>query len=202
MQHYYIFATGNFLQYYYSDLQYFLNFQIFKIDKSNFDLYCKKGEGTFKSFINEYRVARNADKLKTKELLICTLKWLSNNKTIDVDEFAAFLKSNHLTHDKIAISLASKILFLCDPWNVFPYDNQARTALNPKIKTYSEYYSSLMNFMTKHQKEIHDGLELIKPHVQIIENEYKKRLFNIELIRVNRFTDKVLWSIGRNKNNH
>jgi len=197
----YIFATGNFLQSYRSDLLYFSNFQSFIIDQSNIDLYSKKGEGTFKNFINEYRVARNTDKFKTKELLIATINWLQKNKSIKVDEFAKYLNRNKLTHGKTALSLASKILFLSDPWNIYPYDNQARSALKHKILSYNEYYKSLINFKLENESEIKYALKLINSHVSFVEKDFKNKLFKIELIRENRFVDKILWSIGKNKNN-
>jgi len=198
----FICATGNFLQNYHSDLRYFSSFQAFKIDQSDIDAYCDKGLGTFKNFINDYRVARNTDKSKTKELVVSTLNWLSSNKTINVDRFAAYLKMKKLTHGKTATSLASKILFLSDPWNIFPYDSQAKSALNPKMKTYAEYYDAVMNFKMIHLNDIENGLNLINNYVQIIEYEYKRKLFKVELIRSNRFIDKILWSNGRNINNH
>ena len=74
--------------------------------------FLKKSKGTFKSFIDEFRVARNVDKTKTHILLELTTEWIRQKYSDNVDDFAEKLKDNGITHGKIMTSLASKIFIL------------------------------------------------------------------------------------------
>ena len=193
----YIMALGNFLQYYNSDLDYILNFQRFRDYPINSDDQILNLPGTFKSFINEFRVARNVDKTKTKELLELTLKWTKGNDYNNVDDFAELLNECGITHGKVMTSLASKILFLNDPWSILPIDNLVRKAVDLKGNVYKDYSKKVKVFKSKHQIEIEESLETVKEHTKIIEKPFNGQIRDLKTIRQNRFIDKILWIKGQ-----
>ena len=154
--------------------------------------------GTFKAFINEFRVARNIEKSKTKDLLEYTTRWIAKTKTIQVDDFAYFLKTKGITHNKTMTSLASKILFLNDPWKILPIDNLVKNAVGLKINKYNLYELKFKDFESRNLNEINKSLASVQQHVDIIETSFKGKINDIDTIRKNRFLDKILWTIGRN----
>jgi hypothetical protein len=159
--------------------------------------YLQKSTGTFKSFINEFRVARNVEKSKTKELLESTIEWIGKNENVEVDNFAEFLNIKGITHGKIMTSLASKILFLNDPWNFLPIDNLVKKAVGLKRNKYNLYELEVTKFKSTNLSEMNKCLESVEKHLKIIETPFQKKISNIKVIRQNRFLDKVLWTIGR-----
>lgn len=195
----YIFALGNFIQYYYTDLTYIYNFQQHKSGQIKTNEYLKNSPGTFKAFINEFRVARNIEKSKTKDLLEYTTQWIAKTKTIQVDDFADFLKTKGITHNKTMTSLASKILFLNDPWKILPIDNLVKNAVGLKINKYNLYELKFKDFESRNLNEINKSLASVQQHVDIIESNFKGEINNIETIRKNRYLDKILWTIGQKK---
>jgi hypothetical protein len=194
----YIQALGNLLTYYHSDLTYIREFQRYKNGQIDTNEYLKKSVGTFKAFINEYRVARNIDKTKTDVLLQMTIKWVLSNNSTNVDGFAESLNLKGITHGKVMTSLASKILFLNNPWNIFPIDNQAKQSLGLRSNLYVDYYPLLKEFMEKNETEIYRYLNSIDHHLRTIESNFTSEIENIKTIRLNRFVDKILWTSGRN----
>lgn len=190
-------ALGNLLQFYYSDLVYIRDFQRYKNGKLETDYYLGLSSGTFKSFINEYRVARNVEKSKTDFLLQLTMQWVNTKGQKNVDVFAKLLKEKGITHGKVMTSLASKILFLNDPWTILPLDNLAKQAVGLKTNIYSEYLPKVDEFKQKNKREIDSCLNSVSQHLKIIEVDFKDEVENIEMIRYNRFVDKLLWTIGR-----
>jgi len=187
-------ALGNLLQYYHSDLNYIREFQRYKLGKTETGYYLGLSSGTFKSFLNEYRVARNS---KTDLLLRLTMKWVNTKNPNNVDNFANFLKEKCITHGKVMTSLASKILFLNDPWTILPLDNLAKQAVGLRNNIYAHYLPLVKEFENKSKEEIIKCLESVNQHLKIIESDFKGEIENIELIRYNRFVDKLLWTIGR-----
>ena len=191
-------ALGNLLQYYYSDLVYIRDFHRYKNGKLETDYYLSLSTGTFKSFINEYRVARNIEKAKTDSLLQLTIKWVSTKNSNNVDDYASLLKEKRITHGKVMTSLASKILFLNDPWTILPIDNLAKQAVGLKTNIYSHYIPKVEEFKLKNKTDIDGCLDSVSQHLKTIEVDFKDEIENIELIRYNRFVDKLIWTIGRN----
>lgn len=192
-------ALGNLLQFYHSDLTYIRDFQRYKHGKLDTGYYLSESNGTFKSFINEYRVARNVEKSKTDLLLQLTMQWVKKKNSNYVDDFAKLLKEKGITHGKVMTSLSSKILFLNDPWTILPLDNLAKQAVGLKTNIYSQYLPRVEEFKQKNKREIESCLNSVSKHLKIIENDFNGEIENIEMIRYNRFVDKLLWTIGRSK---
>jgi hypothetical protein len=122
-------AIGNFLQFYHSDLEFIINFQKFKINSKDHEQYLMNNQGTFKRFINEFKVARNFKKEYTSTHLTLTEKWVKRSDCNDVDGFAKHLKIKNITEGSLLFSLASKILFPNNPWVILPYDFRTKHAV-------------------------------------------------------------------------
>ncbi|MCE4566036.1 hypothetical protein INQ51_17080 [Maribellus sp. CM-23] len=196
-----IMALGNLLQYYYTDLTYINNFQKYKAGQLKTEDYLQKSDGSFKSFINEFRVARNIEKGKTDELLKMAMIYTSEGEGdgICVDLFAEFLNEVGITHGKTMTSLASKVLFLNDPWNILPIDNLVKRAVNLRENKYDSYKIKYNEFKKNHILEINESLASVEEHLNIIEAPFIGELRDIQTIRFNRFLDKILWTIGKKK---
>lgn len=203
----YIKALGSFLNYYESDLEYIARFQkIISRGINDEDLDGKK-PGSFKAFINEYRVARNIsssaeNENNIKKLLEITQDWIKSDKPNDVDGLAeAICKAEITPRNRIPVSLASKILMLNNPWEILPMDSLTKASLKYSGTTYSEFKTKLDKF--KDDKKTRDRLlcELaeIGRYLSQIENKFKHCLKDIETIRYNRYADKVLWVGLENK---
>ena len=192
-------ATGNLLQNYYSDLNYIYEFQKHKTGRFNLNSYLTKERGTFQSFINEFKIARNVDKTKTRELLEQTFEWIKADNLNDIDSFAEHLKSTGITHGKKVISLSSKILFLNNPWKILPIDSLGRKAINLSENNYSKYHAIVTEFREKENAEIVECLKSVELQLNIIESNFEGKIIELKIIRENRFIDKLLWTIGKNK---
>ncbi len=190
-------ALGNLLANYHSDLTYIRNFQKYKSNNKTSSEYVKNSKGNFKAFINEFRVARNVKKGKTDILLSLTTEWVKQKQGDHVDEFAQHLKNNGITHGKVMTSLASKILFLNNPWSILPLDNLAKKAVGLRGNSYTNYLPLIDIFITNNKNEINTMLSSVDEHLAIIEKEFQGEIENLELIRHNRFVDKILWTQGR-----
>lgn len=189
-------GLGQLLANYDSDLTYIRDFQRYKNGVITTNDYLQKSTGTFKLFINEFRVARNVNKNETKTLLKMTLQWIASKNPNDVDGFAEILKKKGITHGKTMTSLASKILFLNNPWQILPQDNQAKQSLKLQGNLYSDYLPLTKDFIKKYKKEIHRYLNSVDQHLTIIESSFKKEIKDIKIIRFNRYVDKILWTSG------
>lgn len=190
-------AIGNLLSGYHSDLTYITNFHRYKHGEISKQDYLKKSEGTFKSFINDFRVARNVNKTKTEYLLALTYQWVKSKKQNNVDDFAKYLCAKGITHGKIMTSLSSKILFLNNPWEILPLDSLAKNALGMKRNMYTDYLPLVNHFKQEHKKIIIECMKGVAPHLSIIEKEFTPEMRDIKTVRLNRFIDKLLWTIGR-----
>jgi hypothetical protein len=193
-----IIAIGHFLSTYYSDLIYIRDFQRFKNKKISTIEYLKKKPGSFYEFLIEFRVIRNVEKKKLEKLLFLTNQWVSNKLNTDVDKFAKQLKQENITHGKVMTSLASKILLLNNPWEILPIDSLVKKTFNLKTNNYIDYVPLIKKYISNKTSLISDYLEKISPFTKTIENEFKNEIRNIEMIRVNRFIDKMLWAEGKN----
>jgi hypothetical protein len=193
----YIKAIGNLLTYYKSDLEYIRNFQSFKKGLFEPEKYLTKATGTFKAFLNEFRIARNIDKTKTPQLLELTNYWIKGQYPDNVDAFAEYLKMSNLTRDKTMTSLASKVLFLNNPWKITPLDSRAKQALGLRSNFYSEYLPLVQDFINQNKSEIQYYLDSVTQHLISIEVSFENELSDLVQIRLNRFVDKILWTNGR-----
>lgn len=197
MTHKQIQATGNFLNYYQTDLNYIKTFQDFKANKISSTDYIKKEVGTFYSFLIEFRVARNFSQGMADVLLEETHNFINGKNADDVDLFAEILAQSNLTRGKIMSSMASKILFLNNPWKIIPMDTLARKALNQKENKYYVYEKNLNLYREKNKLAIENCLNFTNPLVEIINKDYNEKLENLNLICENRIIDKMLWTIGK-----
>ena len=185
-------SLGYFLAEYESDLFYISQFKKFREGKIYKEDYLKNEKGTFQKFIIEFKVARNIQKGKVDTFLINLIQFLKTENCNNVDFFAKLIKEKNITHSKIMTSLCSKVLFLNNPYEIIPIDTLARKTLKCKRNNYSEFKIKLSEFSDKQNTKIDFYLNSIMKHILEIEKKYD--LENIELIRKNRYTDKLLWT--------
>jgi len=194
-------ALGNLLQYYRSDLTYILNFRRCKQNAISRSKYLLKSPGSFQSFLNEFRIAKNVPKGNVPKLLNLTMEWVrtNTNKADDVDGFADKLRKEHVTQeDQTMTSLASKVLFLNNPWVILPCDTLTRLAVGVKTNRYSDFRGAIRDMLKKGTLLIdYDFLEPVQEYMCAIENEFKGEIHRIRTIRRKRFMDKVLWTQGQ-----
>jgi len=191
-------VIGNFLMYYYEDLKYIKMFQDFKANKIPLKDYVAKNKGTFYFFLIEFKVTRNFTKGKTDKLLLETIEFIENNNADNVDRFAERLSETDLTRGNKTTSLASKILFLNNPWNIIPMDTLTRKALKQNENNYSIYKVNLDKYRHKNKTIIEECLHYAKPLATIIECEFSDKLKDLNIIRENRIVDKLLWTTKEN----
>ena len=189
-------AIGNFLATYESDLVYINNFQRHRQKKISASDFATKQDGMFYKFLIEFRVTRNFEKDKSADILKHTNSWLDRQRANDIDGFADLLKSKGLTHNKTMTSLASKILFLNNPWGILPMDSQAKKTLEHKNDNrYENFLPRAKKFKTEKSEFIKDTLTFLNPYLTTVEKNFKE-LDDIKAIRANRFIDKLLWTGG------
>jgi len=190
-------SIGNFLAYYKTDLNYIKRFQNFKINPNLASEYIKKDIGSFYSFLIEFRVVRNFTSGSVDKLLDETLLWINSKEANNVDLFAEKLSQSNLTRGKVTTSMASKILFLNNPWEIIPMDRLARKTLKQKENKYSIYNDNLLEFRTNNEQTFENCLGFIKPLTTLIHNDFND-LSKLEIICKNRIVDKLLWTMGNN----
>lgn len=190
-------AIGNFLATYESDLIYIQNFQRHRHKKISITDFTTKKVGMFYKFLIEFKVTRNFVQGKSDEILKLTNFWLDKRNDTDIDGFATLLKSKGLTRNGTMTSLASKVLFLNNPWKVIPMDSQAKKTLNHKDDNlYKSFVPKLNEYRNKKSELIKSTLTVLNPCLTTIEKQFKNELDDIETIRENRFIDKLLWTAG------
>jgi len=190
-------ATGNFLSTYYSDLNYIRKFHRYKKNKLSIAEYTAKDIGSFYSFLIEFRVVRNFSKGSVDKLLIETIKWVNGKQPDNVDLFAEKLQNTGLTRGKLVSSLASKILFLNNPWEIIPMDRLVRKTLNQRDKLYSNYILHLSAFKKENRNVIKSCMQHTASLTTIIEKDFKPEIKNLKTIATNRLVDKLLWTAGK-----
>ena len=192
-------AIGNFLETYHSDLIYIREFQRYKRNEILTIDFVKKREGSFYSFLIDFRVTRNYMAGQTISILEQTKKWLSIAQNIDdVDGFAQYLNRDKLTHGKIMTSLASKIMFLNNPWKIYPLDNWGKRALNQTDNYYKNYLDKVAQFKKINKEKIDICLKTAMPLISVLEKDFLGSISKIETVRENRIVDKILWTTGQN----
>jgi hypothetical protein len=189
-------AVGDFLKYYYTDLWYIANFQRFIKGQMSFQDYLKVGRGSFYKFLIEFKIIRNVEKGSAEELLRMTRIWCGTSNPHDVDAFAQYLKECSFSRNATLSSLASKVLFLNNPWEILPMDALGRKALSQKTNQYSDYLPSVATFAKDNSSLIDEHLSNLEAYCKRLEREYRNDLPHIETIRKNRFIDKLLWVQG------
>jgi hypothetical protein len=132
-------VLGTLLSTYESDLTFIRDFHRHRLGKIDSTEYVKKSAGSFKQFVNDFRIVRNYPAGKTDKLLSLTMDWIKSNEDTDVDGFAVFLSKNGVTQtnartqkENVPASLASKILFLNNLWKIIPGDRLAKAALKTR----------------------------------------------------------------------
>lgn len=197
----YIKALGSMLYTYESDLEYIARFQKIKSNEIKAEDLDGKKSGSFKAFINEYRVARNIsssaeNENNIKKLLEITQKWIKSENANDVDGLAeAICKAGITPKNRTPVSLASKILMLNNPWEILPMDSLTKASLKYSGTTYSGFKIELDKFKDNEitRDLLTHQLAEIGRYLSQIENKFKHYLKDIETIRFNRYVDKVLW---------
>ena len=187
-------AIGNLLQYYESDLVYIRNFRRFREGRIEGPSYLSTRPGTFRSFLNEYRVARNRKRGETESLLSTILDWVKSPRADDVDGLAKMIRN--VTFEKTMTSLASKILFLNNPSVIVPCDSLNRAALGLKLNEYGIFRSRMEAVRDKHLSEIAAWLAPVEEYLTLVESGFHNEIESLGAIRVNRFVDKLLWVKG------
>lgn len=188
-------AIGNFLTYYQTDLNYIKQFHDFKTNKISAENYIQKAHGSFYSFLIEFRVVRNFPSGTVDKLLNETSNWVNSQHANDVDLFAQKLAEKGLTKG-VMTSMASKILFLNNPWEILPMDSLARKTLNHKENKYSIYNDKLEIFKQESKSVFDSALNYTNSLTSIIHQEFSG-LSDLETICRNRIIDKILWTLGK-----
>jgi hypothetical protein len=143
------------------------------------------------------RVARNVHKEKVIDLLHATITWVHTAQADDVDAFADKLREKGITHDKKTMtSLASKLLFLNNPWAIVPCDTRNRRAVGVATSRYSDFRRAIRHSVEGDLSGISYVLEPVLTFICAIENNFQAEIPDLGLIRQNRFLDKLLWVLG------
>lgn len=189
-------AIGHFLAYYKSDLHYINQFQNYMRGKLSEVEYINRSKGSFYSFLIEFKIVRNFKAGQIHRLLEETTNFIKFNDGIDVDSFAFKLSKTDFTRKNIVSSMASKILFLNDPYSIIPMDSRARTTLGQKLNKYNTYTENLSLYKKHNKNLIQEMLDYVKPMTDIVHEDFPL-LKNIEIIAENRMIDKFLWTAGK-----
>jgi hypothetical protein len=191
-------AIGNLLTYYRFDLKYIRSFQICK--RYQGDYLTNFRDTMLSRFLADYKVARNLKKGQTERLLKTLIVHVETDRADNVDYLAKKLRKLGITQaDKKMVSLASKILFLNNPWEILPCDTLVRRAIGYSGNSYSGYLEAVHKSKERILK-LYDALpSSILSYLQLIEEEVASDIVRLERIRKNRFIDKILWTLGRNK---
>ncbi|MFS4469813.1 hypothetical protein [Chryseobacterium sp. T20] len=189
-------AIGHFLAYYRSDLFYINEFKKYQTGYISDKDYISRNQGSFYTFLVEFRVVRNFAAGQVQSLLEETTRFIELNSLPNVDEFALKLSQTDLTRKKIVTSMASKILFLNNPCSIIPMDSRGRRTLGQKVNIYNIYNQNVYEYITKNENNIREILDYVKPITNIIHQEFPL-LKNIDLIAKNRIIDKLLWTSGK-----
>ena len=112
------------------------------------------------------------------KLLEQTYSFVNGRYPNDVDLFAENLAMSNLTRGKIMASLASKILFLNNPWEIIPMDTLARKTLNQKVNKYKTYEKNLEIYREQNKLVIENCINYTKPLTEIINKGFESNIQN------------------------
>jgi len=186
-------AVGYFLAFYESDLHYIQRFQAFKNGEDKD--YLSLGDYSFNKFINEFRIARNISKETREEILLLINKWCKRKSCDNVNGLASEIKKHEHSHGNLAVSFASKILFLNNPYEIFPLDQNGKDSLGLETNDYQAYLAAINKFKKVNKAEIKQAFTEVNDMAALIENEFIG-IKHLKKIRENRLIDKILWVHG------
>lgn len=187
-------ALGNFLSFYYKDLNWILHFQKFINNEIVIEEYLYDEKWGFNKFLSSYKIIRNRYKKYEYDLLEVVKSHIKRKKYNDIIGLANILKDKNITTGN-AVSLSSKILFLNNPVEIFPLDNNVKKLFDIEKDMYDDYLVEVKKFKKKYKSQIIHFLEKYKTHYLRTENKVIG-LKRIEIIRLNRFIDIYLWTKG------
>jgi len=191
-------TVGNLFLNYRSDLEYIRSFQNCKLHRGDHLKHFR--DTVLPRFLVEYRIVRGLKKGKQKAFLKTVMAHVKTAHASDVDCLAKKLRESGITqNNKTMISLASKILFLNNPWEILPYDRLVRIAIGYSGHTYSGYFEAVQKSRGLILKRYHALPNSIRAYLRLIEGEIAPDIPCLDRIRKARFIDKVLWTLGRKK---
>jgi predicted RNA methylase len=126
-----------------------------------------------------------------------TYNFVNGKQPNNVDLFAENLAQSNLTRGKVMTSMASKILFLNNPWEIIPMDTLARNTLKQKNNKYGTYEKNLKVYREQNLSVIESCITFTNPLTKIINKEFENKLQNLDKISENRMMDKLLWTFGK-----
>lgn len=74
-------------------------------------------------------------------------------------------------------------------------------SLSVQDNNYKLFKEQLEIFRSENVEKINESLISVEQHLSIIENDFSGILDKLEMIRENRFLDKLLWTKGRSHKN-
>lgn len=127
------------------------------------------------------------------KVMALTRSWVHGPNPDDVDAFQQLL-GRELSKSKPQkeTSLASKILFLNHPQKVTPISGEVRDAFGSVQNHYAEYNSRFLKFQRENSGEVIQNLNSIMPQLLEIERKFDDEIPNLEVVRMNRYTDQLL----------
>ena len=184
-------TLGNFLMNYPSDLSYIKSFQNWKSNGFKDPNYLLVEDYSLKNFLVEYNLLRFIKKEEHNKLFKKISDYFIQDKEIDVVKFAKSLSERN------EISMASKILFLYDPEKTIIYDKFAKIGVDFNGNSYEQFISKVKNNCQKYNETITKLTEQLPKSVYALEKE----ILTVDCckIRQNRLTDKLFWTIGKDK---
>ena len=129
-------------------------------------------------------------------LLAETAEWIKTNDADNVDLFATKLAKMGLTRGQVMASMASKILFLNNPWSIVPMDSLARKTLKQKDNKYVAYKLNLEEFKNENESILMNSINYTNELTRIIHDEFTD-LADLDVICKNRIVDKLLWTTAK-----
>ena len=197
-------AKEQVLVYYFLDLMYIQAFQLFKTNPLNPQEYIDNYFG-FKSFLLEFQVIRNVKTGMLIPLLNSTNNKIKSNNPDNVDEFKEEIRVAEITsRNNNMTSLCSKILFLNNPIGIMPFDRNVKTAICYEGNIYNHFLNNIILYNNEYQVEINNFILSVTEDMQIIETIFNRKHPDTNLnfleIRNKRILDKLLWTIGRRRN--
>lgn len=178
---------GVFLAKYEQNLEFILKFQNDKIAGIS-----DAGKNSFYKFLTEFNVIWNMVKGTSDELY----KDVFESNLEDVDKLADLIKSKIYSKNQRLLSLASKVLFLSDPWNIIPLDKNNKKALGIKTGSYSEFKLALEKFKKDNKNDIDELVIKTQEIAKPVTEKYSKQIKDLDKIHENRIIDKMLWVLG------
>ena len=130
--------------------------------------------------------------------MIFTKQCILEDDSLTIDNLAIALEKEKITQDgKIMTSLASKLLFLNDPVNVIIIDTLNRKSVKEKTNNHESFKQKAEEFQQENIEIIQKYLNTADVLLTEVENNFQNLEIDFEQYRKTRYTDKILWTIGR-----